>query len=166
MTKPIRGKVARILTSRDLVINVGSRSGVVVGMRFEVMDTKGQDVPDPDTGELLGSIERPKVRVEVSKVQERLSVATTYEKFSVNVGGTGVGASLSPLFMPPKWVTKFETLKTEEKTWEDLDEKDSYVKIGDPVVQVILQAMESATSLEGSQPETTDEGNLLTEREQ
>ena len=47
-----------------MVINVGSNNGVVVGMRFDVMDTKGQDVQDPDTGELLGSIERPKVRVE------------------------------------------------------------------------------------------------------
>lgn len=162
MTKPIRGKVARILTSRDMVINVGSKSGVVVGMRFEVMDTKGKDIQDPDTGELLGSIERPKVRVEVSKVQERLSVASTYEEFSVNVGGIGFGPSLSPLLMPPKWVTKVETLKTEEKTWEDLDEEDSYVNIGDPVVQVL----ESATSLEESEPETIDQGNLLTEGEQ
>ncbi len=38
--------------------------------------------------------------------------------------------------MPPKWVTKYETLKTEEKTWEDLDEEASYVKVGDPVIQV------------------------------
>ena len=162
MTEPIRGKVARILTSRDMVINVGSSSGVAVGMRFEVMDTKGQDVQDPDTGELLGSIERPKVRVQVSKVQERLSVASTYKTFTVNVGGTGVGASLSHMFMPPKRVTKYESLKTEEKTWEDLDEKDSYVKIGDPVVQVL----ESATRLEESEPEPIDEGNLLTEGEQ
>ena len=41
----------------------------------------------------------------------------------------------------PKKVTKYETLKTEEKTWEHLDEEDSYVKVGDPVIQV-LQAEE------------------------
>ena len=34
-------------------------------------------------------------------------------------------------------VTRQETLKTSEKTWEDLDEKESYVKTGDPVVQII-----------------------------
>lgn len=39
--------------------------------------------------------------------------------------------------MPEEWVIKYETLKTEEKTWEDIDEEESYVKIGDPVVQVI-----------------------------
>ena len=48
MTEPIRGKVARILNSREMVINVGSDSGVAVGMRFEVMDAKGEDILDPD----------------------------------------------------------------------------------------------------------------------
>jgi hypothetical protein len=51
--------------------------------------------------------------------------------------------------MPPRWITKYETLRTEEKTWEDLDEKDSYVKVGDPVVQVIEEIdaeQENATS--------------------
>ena len=141
MPEPIRGKVAQILNSRELVINVGSNSGVVIGMRFEVMDAKGEDVRDPATGELLGSVERPKVRVEISKVQERLSVASTYKKETVNVGGAGLtigmSSSLSKLFMPTEYETRYETFKTEEKTWEDLDEEDSYVKIGDPVVQVL-----------------------------
>ena len=64
----------------------------------------------------------------------------------VNIGGQGRdviselrGAlSLSNVLMPPKWITVHETLKTEEKTWEDLDEKDSYVKTGDPVIQVLI----------------------------
>jgi hypothetical protein len=137
MIEPIRGKVARILNSREMVLNVGTRDGVAVGMRFEVMDAKGEDVCDPDTGELLGSVERPKVGVEIFKVQQRLAVASTYKKETVNVGGSGIGQSpMNRLFMPAKWTTRYETLKTEEKTWEDLDEEDSYVKIGDPVVQV------------------------------
>ena len=143
-SRPIRGKVARILNSRDLVINVGSRDGVVVGMYFDVLDPKGEDIKDPDTGEVLGSVERSKVRVQVVKVQERLSVASTYKKREVNIGGRGAGlTSLSggfaELFMPPKFVTKYETLKTTERTWEDLDESESYVKIGDPVVQVVSE---------------------------
>ncbi|MCC6923315.1 MAG: hypothetical protein IT525_09705 [Nitrosomonas sp.] len=110
-------------------------------MYFDVMDPKGEDIRDPDTGEVLGSIERPKVRVKVTQVQERLSVASTYKKERINIGGTGyaaVGAvSLAQALMPPKYVTKYETLKTDEKTWEDLDEEESYVKSGDPVVQVV-----------------------------
>lgn len=140
-SRPIRGKVARILNSRDLAINVGSKDGVVVGMHFDVLDPKGEDIKDPDTGEVLGSVERPKVRVQVVKVQERLSVASTYKKRQVNVGGQGAGLSggFAEFFLPPKLVTKYETLKTTERTWEDLEESESYVKIGDPVVQVVSE---------------------------
>ncbi|MBK8637056.1 MAG: hypothetical protein IPN92_01815 [Chromatiaceae bacterium] len=112
-------------------------------MYFDVLDPKGEDIRDPDTNEVLGSIDRPKVRVKVSKVQERLAIASTYKMEKINVGGTGQGLEafgslglLSRALMPPKYVTKYETLKTDEKTWEDLDEAQSYVKTGDPVVQV------------------------------
>ena len=134
----IRGKVARILNSRELAINIGENEGVKVGMLFDVLDPKGEDILDPDTNKVLGSLSRPKVRVKVTKVQEHLSIASTYRKFQVNVGGVGAAvASFADLLMPPKYVDKFETLKTSEKTWEDLDEEDSYVKTGDPVIQVI-----------------------------
>ena len=149
-SRPIRGKVARILNSRDLVINVGSRDGVVVGMYFDVLDPKGEDIKDPDTGEVLGSVERPKIRVQVVKVQERLSVASTYKKRQVNVGGRGAGlrGEFAEFFMPPKFVTKYETLRTTERTWEDLDENESYVKTGDPVVQVVSEVdVEEAESV-------------------
>lgn len=141
MTNLIRGKVARILNSREIAINIGSDDGVCLGMYFDVMDQNFEDIRDPDTRELLGSIERPKVRVRVTKVQQKLSLASTYRTKTVNVGGAAefltVGASLSRALMPPRWVTKYETLRTEERTWEDLEEKKSFVKTGDPVVQVI-----------------------------
>lgn len=139
MTNPLRGKVARILDTRNLVINLGATNGVVVGMYFDVLDPKGEDIRDPDTNEILGSLERPKVRVQIVKTEDRISVASTFRKRTVNVGGRGglaVGG-LAEMFMPPKHVTKYETLKTTEKTWEDLEESDSYVKTGDPVVQVV-----------------------------
>lgn len=139
MTDPLRGKVARILDTRNLVINLGSTHGIVAGMYFDVLDPKGEDIRDPDSGDVLGSIDRPKVRVQVVKTEERLSVASTFRKKTVNVGGRGglaVGG-LAEMFLPPKHVTKYETLKTTEKTWEDLEESESYVKTGDPVVQVL-----------------------------
>lgn len=139
MTNPIRGKVARVLDTRQLAINVGSSDGVVVGMYFDVLDPKGDDITDPDTGVVLGSIERPKVRVQIIKVHERLSVASTFRKKNTNIGGQfdpAVGR-LAQMFMPTRHVVTYETLKTTEKTWEDLEESESYVKTGDPVVQVL-----------------------------
>lgn len=138
--KPIQGKVARILNSRELAINIGSENGVQVGMNFDVLDPKGENITDPDTGEILGSLMRPKVRVKIIRTLERLSIAATYKKKTVNVGGRGIGLTSLTTFadalMPPHYVTQFESLKTIEKTWEDLDESESYVKSGDPVIQV------------------------------
>ena len=140
MTKPIRGKVARVLNAREIAINVGTENGVTVGMYFDVLDPHYEDIKDPDTGEVLGSFERPKVRVKIIHVQEKSSLATTYRKERVNIGGTRKNISLGPFarsLMPPTWVEKYETLGKTEKTKDVLDEKDSYVNVGDPVVQTI-----------------------------
>lgn len=148
MSDPIRGKIAKILNSRELAINIGASHGVQVGMYFDVMDQEHENLSDPVTGEILGSIERPKVRVKVILVQDRFALASTYRAKRVNVGGLSsiglITGGLSEALMPPKWVTKYETLKTEEKTWEDLKEEESYVKTGDPVVQVLLDEVEEA----------------------
>lgn len=134
----IRGRVARILNSRELVLNIGSDLGVVEGMYFDIMDPAGEDIRDPETLEVLGSIERPKVRVQIIRVQQRISIATTYKKKQVNVGGMDmIAAQVNKMFMPPKFQIEYETFKTTEKTWEDLSEEQSYVKIGDPAVQVL-----------------------------
>lgn len=137
--KRLRGKVARILNSRELAINLGSAQGVAVGNLFDVLDPKGEDITDPESGELLGSVERPKVRVKVINVQEKLCIASTYKSRKVNVGGMGSDLGfgrMASMLRPPEYVTKYETLKTKEKTWEDLEEKESFVKTGDPVVLV------------------------------
>lgn len=76
MTEPIRGKVARVLNGQEIAINAGILDSVTVGMDFNVMDTNGEDIRDPDTNEALGSIERPKVRVRVIHTQKKLAVAT------------------------------------------------------------------------------------------
>lgn len=139
MNEPIRGKVARVLNTREIAINIGTADGLTVGMYFDVMDTC-EDIRDPDTEEVLGSIEIPKVRVRVTYVKERLSVATTYQSRKEYVGGSPTFRSLGPFsesLMPPKLVTKYETLKQTDATKAELDEKYSYVKSGDTVVQVI-----------------------------
>ena len=157
MITPIRGKVARVLNAREIAINRGTANGVTVGMYFNVMDPKEEDIKDPDTGEVLGSIGRPKVTVQVTHVEEKLSVAATYRSEQVKLGGSWhlEALALGPFaraLMPSGWVTKYETLRKTENPrakFGDLEEEDSYVNIGDLVVQVI--------------EEVNTEGEVLTE---
>ena len=142
----IRGKVARVLNSHELAMNIGQLNGVEVGMCFDVLDPKGEDIRDPDTGDVLGSVDRPKVRVRVTRVDERLAIAATYREMKVNVGGEGpsLDFGLTKYLLPPKWVTVRETLKTNERTQDSLDEAESYVKTGDPVVEVPAELTEGS----------------------
>lgn len=137
MNPPITGLVARILNDRDVALNIGSEHGVKLGMYFDILDTNGEEIRDPETNELLGSIKRSKVRVKVTTLQPKLAVASTFEKYRVNLGGSGVGiATFSSLLAPPKYVTKYKTLRLDEETRGALSEADSSVKVGDPVEQV------------------------------
>lgn len=136
MADLIRGSVAEILNSRELVVNRGREHGVQEGMIFEVLAPQGEDITDPETGQSLGSVERPKVVVKVAQVQPRLAVARTFRSRRKNIGGRGLaGFDWDKLFAAPVYVREYDTLKTSERTWEDLDESESFVKIGDPVRQ-------------------------------
>ena len=138
--KAIHGKVARVLNSREVALNIGSEQGVEVDMLFDILTPEGYDIMDPDTGEALGSVGRAKTRVRVTRVQERLSVAATYRakdvtetemKRSKRYAYKGVR-----LFEPPNWVIQRETIKTTEPTWDELSDEERHISTGDPVVQV------------------------------
>ena len=139
-TELIRGKVAKILNSRELALNIGKQQGVESGMLFDILSDAGLDIKDPDTDEELGSVDLPKTRVKITRVYDTLSVASTYRTKRVRVGG-GVGpVGIGSLFEPPVWETHHETLKASgsfERSGEDLGESQSYVSRGDRVVQVV-----------------------------
>lgn len=135
----IKGYVAKILNTRELVINKGSSDGVKIGMVFTVYDKNGENIKDPKTGDILGSIKRPKVEVKVTLVEPKLCIAQTFKSRRVNVGGSGSSlVGIAQMFQPPKYEDVFDTLKTDEKTWEDLSESESFVKSGDPVEGRVL----------------------------
>lgn len=136
MITPIRGKVARVLNVREIAINIGTAKGVTVGMYFDVMDTY-DEIRDPDTDEVLGSLERPKIRVKIIDVQEKLAVATTYRKERVNFDSALAPGPFTRALMQGGSITRHETLSKTEQTKDSITEEDSYVKTGDPVVQVI-----------------------------
>ena len=134
--KPIRGKVARVLSDREVALNRGLSNGVEVGMIFDIVRSAGLDIQDPDTGEMLGSIDVPKASVKITTVQERVSVAATFRTRKVNVGGSGVGLGL---FEPPRWEYHYETLRLRDDSTDpnETTDSDTTVSVGDPVVQVL-----------------------------
>ena len=109
-------------------------------MRFAVLDPAGEQISDPDTGKIIGSLQRPKVQLEVVQVTDQMSVAKTYQYRTVNIGGTGSGfaqlGDVARLFTPRHEVKRYETLKSSEAEWEPLTEEQSIVKVGDPVIQI------------------------------
>jgi hypothetical protein len=141
--EPISGKVAAILNLRELVINRGSADGVTPGMRFAVLNHRGFEIKDPDTGDVLGSVPVMKIPVEAARIEEHLTVVRTFRTTRRNVGGRG-GFNVD-IFAAPKWVTAPETLKLEEKPYEEeLPPSELVVKVGDPVVEIVGDEFEVA----------------------
>ena len=133
----LRGKVAALLTSRELVLNLGSDDGVEVGMRFAILNSKGVDITDPDTGKVIGDVKVPKTVVKIVRVDgPKVSVART---FRVIPGTPGVA---SVLLSTGAWVgtpARVETLAIGPDTElvTELDDNKSYIKVGDIAVLTV-----------------------------
>ena len=133
----IRGRVAQIISSRELAINIGQEHGVQAEMKFAVLAATPLEIRDPDSGEVLDTIEREKVRVEATTVRPKVTVCRTYQTRHVPGGPLyylARPAYMDP-FRPPRTVV--ETLTADQESYpQPLSEEESYVKIGDPVVQI------------------------------
>ncbi|MEK7728358.1 MAG: FlgT C-terminal domain-containing protein [candidate division KSB1 bacterium] len=127
--KPLVGKVSGILTERELAINIGLNQGLKPGMRFKVLADQSTEIRDPETGDILGSVDREKIRLKVSEVHEKFSICRAYSKSNIgllamadifeesqNIPGA-LEADNSALLLP-------------------LSKEESYVKKGDRVVQI------------------------------
>jgi|SRR5215217_811802 len=137
-TNPIEGQVAGVLTDRELIINVGGDQGVRLGTKFRVLASTPIEVADPETGEVLGTVAREKVRVRAVEVQPRLTVCRTYRVRTVPGGPLFFNAAetLDRFMAPPRQIP--ETLKAEAADYlqRELPEEESFVKKGDPIVQM------------------------------
>ncbi len=130
--EPIRGKIAKVISSREVALNIGKDCNVQVGMLFDIVVPGNLEIRDPETLEVLGSVQpRSKARVKVVSVEDKFAVAATYRKEYVGgpyrlLGDVRLGGDV-----------RIETLRTREALDEAFSEKERYVATGDPVVQVI-----------------------------
>lgn len=69
-------KIAKIISTKQVVVNAGSNAGLKVGDKLEIIDKFGDDpIVDPDTGENLGTLDLVKGNVIVSKVYPHMAIA-------------------------------------------------------------------------------------------
>lgn len=147
MSDRIVGKVARVNSDRELILNRGSRDGVTKGTVFYI---KGEpiEVPDPDTKEIIGVISPIKVVVQVYEVGDGFCIARTFRtrRVQVDAGEPAgelfgrVGSPLSRMLQPPKppkFETKVETLRADPTEGQYIDESDSVVQVGDIAESVL-----------------------------
>jgi len=128
----IEGKVAGILNERELTINIGLNNGVIEGMKFSILSMEPIEICDPETHEKLGIVDREKIKVIAAEVKEKFSICKTYRKWTT-VGSPF--ANIAALMVAPR--VEHETLKVSDSSLPPpLSEEESYVKIGDRVIQV------------------------------
>lgn len=131
----IRGQVAQVLNARELVINRGSNDGVQIGMRFAVLNRHGSDIRDPESGEVLGSVEVEKAVVKIVRVQERLAVGRTFRTLRTTGGPLSSFAETMEMLSRPTRV-QTESLKAAGKEDRlELPAEESLIRVGDPVVE-------------------------------
>ena len=125
----LSGKVAKILNVRELVINIGEKQGVELGMVFKVLAETPINILDPDSDEELGVIDREKIRVKVIELSDNFSVCKTFIEHVIP-GILDISArSFSTIRKP-------ETLKIDNiSKLPPLSEEESYIKVGDRVQQ-------------------------------
>jgi hypothetical protein len=123
------GKVAKIISTRELGINLGFAKGVEEGMIFAVLAETPLRIVDPDSGDLLGEVDREKVRVKATEVFEKFSICRTFETYETS----GLGLALASIAA----TRRVRTLTIEDSELPPpLSEEESYVKVGDRVRQV------------------------------
>lgn len=147
MADRIQGKVARVNSDRELIINRGSENGVAEGTYFYVRD-KPLVIEDPDTGESLGEVLPIKIVVRAEEVSEKFCIARTFRSRRVKVrdaqpGNESFNVALNSWrqqLQPPRpaeYETRVETLRVDPTKGAPITANDSVVRVGDVVESVL-----------------------------
>ena len=149
MSDRIQGKVARVTSDRELIINRGTEHGVKPDMYFYIKDDP-IEVTDPDSGEVIGNVTPIKVVVKVHEVADKFLIARTFRSRKILVEEARPGGSLynsvvgagrlDNFLQPPRpaqYDTQIETLRLDRKKGEYISESDSVVQVGDAAESVV-----------------------------
>lgn len=70
-------KIAMIISEYRVIINAGTQDGIKKNDEFLIIDEKGFDIIDPDTGDVLGHFDGYKGKLVVTEVEEKYSYCET-----------------------------------------------------------------------------------------
>ncbi|WP_152467729.1 hypothetical protein [Gordonia terrae] len=128
----ITGSVAKVRSKRAVVINRGLLHGVQLGQRFQILSKDGDEIKDPETGDVIETIPYEKARVEVEELYENAAVAKTYGTHFTG-GSAFTSPTVADLFGPRREV--FDTFPAEINSDEG-DDRDMTVRAGDRVREI------------------------------
>lgn len=166
--RSVSGKVARLVSDREVILNRGSNDGVEAGATFYIFDAKPVSVSDPDTGEDLGDVRAIKAVVRAIEVAPRLTLARTFRTRPVNIGGSG----LAGIFASPEYVQRVETLPLDPSGPRSLAADASPVLEGDAFEEAVPamvddipsvalgQRLALSTPADPDEPTTTPQTNV------
>lgn len=126
--------IVKIINDSEFIINAGY-DDTVVGEKFNIIGYTNEEIIDPITMESLGSIETSKGTITVTRVFEKMSIASAGVKYINPFVSQAVKIPLNPLF---------DSLKQERVRLNvDLTQvsgasnyTDDPIQIGDEVVKV------------------------------
>jgi hypothetical protein len=135
--KPIMANVVKIIDEYTVIIDAGYKKGVSLGMKF-VIYSEGGEIQDLD-GNSLGKVEFPKAQVEVTHVQEKMSIARNLQVVTFNPA-MEIAEALGNI----TYSTRKE-LPVNSDSIERVAPVDKNVKVGDKVRQIGLPSEQPAS---------------------
>ena len=118
MNDKIQGKVLRVLSDQDIVLDKGEADGVKEGDYIAIIDNPSSGIDFVQNGKGLGKLTTFKASLRITQVTANLSIASTYRMINVNVGGLGLGvtgaASYSHLISPPREEKRIQKIEGSE----------------------------------------------------
>ena len=76
-------KVIKLISDKRIVINAG-KNEVQTGDILRVIEKNSEEIVDPDTNEVLGTLDYIKATITVEYVYEHMSICKNYETKTVN----------------------------------------------------------------------------------
>lgn len=127
-------KIIKILSEYRVVINAGSRDGVNLGDKFNIIDPNLRVLEDPDTNEILDTFTGYKAYVLVEEVNEKYSICHSPVEYENGFSNVFTNNLLSTTGIFNNRETKVP-LNVSEYDIDDIFNKytDAIVSVGDEV---------------------------------